>query len=181
MEGTIEPWASQPNPHVPSPIFLFPPSNSSLIICPSFLLFVREVLHIADIVILPSRCPSAMAAECYECYTCEKAFPAGWQARENHCRATGHSAPPFECDTCPRYFGSQRACNDHMNTLDHFADDSDDSYECDICDETWPSEEDLTEHEIRDHYYCDECDRTFQSYNNIRAVSLIHPFSATRH
>lgn len=122
-----------------------------------------------------------MAAECYECYTCEKAFPAGWQARENHCRATGHSAPPFECDTCPRYFGSQRACNDHMNTLGHFADDSDDSYECDICDETWPSEEDLMEHEIRDHYYCDECDRTFQSYNNIRAVSLTRPFSATRH
>lgn len=52
-----------------------------------------------------------------------------------------------------------------MDATNHFA------YECEVCDETWPSEEDRKEHEIGDHHYCAVCDRWFQSYNNKQMVS----------
>jgi hypothetical protein len=57
--------------------------------------------------------------EYYECDTCAKLFPAGRYARDDHCRATDHLPPEFECDTCPRWFGSQQACNQHMRDKSH--------------------------------------------------------------
>jgi DNA-directed RNA polymerase subunit RPC12/RpoP len=102
----------------------------------------------------------------YECGTCGKVFPAGWRARENHCRATGHEPPDFECERCPRWFRSWQACFQHMSAKNHFA------LECHICDETWPTEEDRTTHENEDHYYCADCDSTFRNYNNIKMVSI---------
>ncbi|KAK4112878.1 hypothetical protein N656DRAFT_731338 [Canariomyces notabilis] len=98
----------------------------------------------------------------YECGTCGKVFPAGWRARENHCRATGHEPPDFECERCPRWFRSWQACFQHMSAKNHFA------LECHICDETWPTEEDRTTHENEDHYYCADCDRNFRNYNNLK-------------
>ncbi|VUC35391.1 unnamed protein product [Clonostachys rosea] len=36
----------------------------------------------------------------YECGSCDRLFWAGWKARDQHCVATGHDFPDFECDTC---------------------------------------------------------------------------------
>ncbi|KAH8594480.1 hypothetical protein B0O99DRAFT_513835 [Bisporella sp. PMI_857] len=98
----------------------------------------------------------------FECGTCSKVFHAGWRARENHLRSTGHCAPSFECDSCARYFDSDKARFQHMNALNHF------KWECSICDETWPTSSQCTDHEHRDHNYCNECERTFINYNNLK-------------
>ncbi|KAI1631316.1 hypothetical protein F4809DRAFT_177822 [Biscogniauxia mediterranea] len=98
----------------------------------------------------------------FECGTCYKTFPAGWKARDNHLRSTGHRAPAFECDTCARYFGSEKARFQHMVDVNHFL------YECTKCYETWPTEEQQIEHEHKQHHYCGECNRTFNNYNNIK-------------
>jgi hypothetical protein len=45
----------------------------------------------------------------FMCGTCGKSFPAGWRARESHLYMTGHRAPRFECETCPRSFSSDDA------------------------------------------------------------------------
>ncbi|KAK3936866.1 hypothetical protein QBC46DRAFT_394087 [Diplogelasinospora grovesii] len=97
----------------------------------------------------------------FEC-SCGKQFPAGWRARENHCKATGHIRPRWECDTCHRYFTSDTARWQHMEAVNHFA------WECAICDETWPTEKARREHEAEEHHYCCDCDRTFTSYNNMK-------------
>ncbi|KAB5540315.1 hypothetical protein GE09DRAFT_1245347 [Coniochaeta sp. 2T2.1] len=98
----------------------------------------------------------------YTCGTCWKTFPAGWKARDNHCDATGHQIPRFECDRCERYFASESAREAHMWAKNHF------DLECNICDETWPNEEDVKEHEVEEHFYCADCDRTFMNLNNIQ-------------
>ncbi|KAK1830091.1 hypothetical protein QBC39DRAFT_117082 [Podospora conica] len=99
----------------------------------------------------------------FECGDCSRAFPAGWSARENHCRATGHSRPRFECDKCDAHFRNERARWNHMSQANHF------DWDCQFCDETWPNEEALDNHYIDDHNWCESCDRWFQNSNNIRA------------
>ncbi|KAH9905221.1 hypothetical protein F4778DRAFT_698055 [Xylariomycetidae sp. FL2044] len=98
----------------------------------------------------------------FECGTCHKVFGARRQARENHLRSTGHRAPKFECDACPRYFGSETARFQHMDALNHF------EWECSICDETWPTDSQQTKHEHDEHNYCRICQRTFENYNNLK-------------
>lgn len=97
----------------------------------------------------------------YLCGTCGRTFPAGWKARQQHCDATGHSPPPYECSSCPRWFNSDLACRQHMSNRNHFP------YQCELCDETWPSEEELQDHEVQDHFYCANCDRDFNTLNGI--------------
>lgn len=105
----------------------------------------------------------------YECGSCWKSFPAGWTARENHCRSTGHSRPTFECDSCHRNFGSETARFQHMDATNHF------DHECSICDETWPTASERKTHEIEEHFYCLDCNRSFQNLNNIQMVrGLLH-------
>ncbi|KAK4034872.1 hypothetical protein C8A01DRAFT_48822 [Parachaetomium inaequale] len=118
----------------------------------------------------------------YECGTCGKEFYAGWQARDNHCRSTGHRAPEFECDTCDRYFASEQSCLQHMDAKNHhFNDDhesseyssesSDESYEewcCDMCSEYFDTEEKCHRHEIVEHFYCSDCGRSFVNYKGIK-------------
>ncbi|KAK3385143.1 hypothetical protein B0H63DRAFT_179746 [Podospora didyma] len=98
----------------------------------------------------------------FECDTCGKCFPAGWQARENHCRSTGHSIPRFECDICDAYFRSEHARHQHMRARSHFFD------ECRVCNHTEPDENDIKDHEVIVHHYCRDCSRHFQSLNSIR-------------
>ncbi|KAK4452196.1 hypothetical protein QBC34DRAFT_399420 [Podospora aff. communis PSN243] len=100
----------------------------------------------------------------FECGTCGKEFPAGWRARENHYKSTGHLPPAFECDTCDAWFRSNNAKWQHMAVKNHFA------WRCrdPDCEQTWPTEEQLKEHEIEDHYLCNKCDRYFSNLNNIR-------------
>lgn len=87
----------------------------------------------------------------FECGTCQRLFPAGWRARDNHLRSTGHLAPEFECDTCFRCLNSERGRFQHMEALNHFA------WGCGVCDETWPTDNRRTEHEQENHNVCGEC------------------------
>ncbi|KAK4124525.1 hypothetical protein N657DRAFT_644765 [Parathielavia appendiculata] len=50
----------------------------------------------------------------FECGDCGRAFPAGWRARDQHCEATGHSRPEYECDICDAYFDSEYSRRQHM-------------------------------------------------------------------
>ncbi|KAK6855822.1 hypothetical protein PG995_007973 [Apiospora arundinis] len=96
----------------------------------------------------------------WECGSCYKSFNT-WQSRDNHVRSTGHRWPDLECDSCSRTFGSEAARFQHMNDLDHF------EFDCHRCNSTWPTKDQLADHEHEDHNYCAECDREFQSYNNL--------------
>jgi hypothetical protein len=129
----------------------------------------------------------------FECGDCGKAFPSGWRARDQHCDATGHRRPQFECDTCDAYFGSKSALWQHMSAKRHFSDDtnsyshgSSDGYyqypeqywDCARCGESFVTEEGCNDHMIEDHLYCYDCDRYFMNYNNIKQVRqlpLIQP------
>jgi len=100
----------------------------------------------------------------YECGTCWKGFPAGWHAREQHCRATGHCRPDFECEECGDGFDDEDGHWGHMVQYNHF------EFECSQCGETWPTEQQRQEHERDEHLYCDECDRFFNNRNNLKMV-----------
>ncbi|KAI1397047.1 hypothetical protein F4819DRAFT_473284 [Hypoxylon fuscum] len=97
----------------------------------------------------------------WTCGTCWRGFSTA-RAREQHMYALDHSIPQHECDRCSSYFGTRSAVVNHMNTKNHW------HYECSICNETWPTIEQRTDHEISDHYYCADCERLFNSYNNIK-------------
>ncbi|KAK5653746.1 hypothetical protein OQA88_7902 [Cercophora sp. LCS_1] len=97
----------------------------------------------------------------FECGTCGKEFRAGWEAREQHCDATGHDRPRFECDTCDACFRNERALLNHMSAKDHF------TWRCGDCGEVFPDEDELEDHEIDEHLYCSECDRYFTTQNGI--------------
>lgn len=100
----------------------------------------------------------------YECGTCGKAFPSGSRARDNHCNATGHEPPQFECPTCSRWFYSPNARRQHANDANHWP------IECSVCDETFATQEACEEHEQDWHLYCGPCGRYFQSANNLKMV-----------
>lgn len=119
------------------------------------------------------------------CGSCQKTFPAGVRARDNHCRSTGHDWPVYECDTCGDVFGSRASRLQHMQALDHFDYDvvsgnvygSEDDVECNRCYDTFPNDEERVEHEHDEHLYCHDCDRDFQSHNNLRMVVTRPPTS----
>jgi uncharacterized C2H2 Zn-finger protein len=114
----------------------------------------------------------------FECGDCGKAFPAGWRARNQHCDATGHSPPGYECDTCDAYFSSDQARWQHMRAKGHFHQNESSSgddgcygyWECDRCDDTFDTEAEYSEHMVDDHLYCQDCDRSFMNHNNIKQV-----------
>ncbi|KAK2741961.1 hypothetical protein CKAH01_01388 [Colletotrichum kahawae] len=47
------------------------------------------------------------------CGTCNREFWAGWRARDQHCNATGHSPPRFECYSCDDYFVDSEDKQEH--------------------------------------------------------------------
>lgn len=109
----------------------------------------------------------------YECETCGKAFPAGGHARDQHCEDTGHCSPEFECPSCPRWFNSEQACEQHIDATGHYWETWDsDGYGCRCCMDTWATEMDRDDHEQEDHFYCSECDRFFDSYYSLDQASL---------
>ncbi|KAK4212950.1 hypothetical protein QBC37DRAFT_441074 [Rhypophila decipiens] len=101
----------------------------------------------------------------FECGDCDRVFPAGWRARDQHCDATGHHPPDFECDTCDEWFCSEASLHVHMNSRNHWSEGK--SHECAVCPSRFFGKVDCTKHEISDHWHCSDCDRTFQSKNNI--------------
>ncbi|KAI1654374.1 hypothetical protein F4813DRAFT_392880 [Daldinia decipiens] len=100
----------------------------------------------------------------WTCGTCWQEF-ATWRSRELHMDALDHSTPEHECDRCSRFFNSRSAVVNHMSAKNHWF------YECGICDKTWPTEELVKEHEVKQHFYCNDCNREFNTYNNIKMVS----------
>ncbi|PYI00556.1 hypothetical protein BO78DRAFT_329737 [Aspergillus sclerotiicarbonarius CBS 121057] len=72
----------------------------------------------------------------------------------------------YECDTCPRYFGSWPACRQHMDDKDHWA-----VFDCETCDEEFSSEEDADWHMSRYGHYapkipCETCERKFHTQHS---------------
>jgi DNA-directed RNA polymerase subunit RPC12/RpoP len=120
----------------------------------------------------------------YECGTCGKQFYSGWEARDNHCRSTGHRPAEFICDTCDMYFGSEQSRLQHMDAKNHHFNDghqsskytpksSQESYEewcCDMCNAYFDTEEECLDHEVEDHFYCADCERSFVCYEGVRMV-----------
>ena len=112
----------------------------------------------------------------FECGTCYRGFPAGSRARDQHCQATGHNWPDYECDTCDRYFGSEQARAQHMNALGHWnqdsssssSDDDEPEYECHRCYDSFYTEAARKEHEIEVHHWCEDCEREFMNLNCIK-------------
>jgi len=83
----------------------------------------------------------------------------------------------YQCETCPRRFGSPHAVEQHMDALGHWFYDG---IECrEGCGEWFDNESDRVGHEIEDHFWCGDCDWYFQNANNARQVwypgSLILP------
>ncbi|KAK3997910.1 hypothetical protein QBC44DRAFT_255087 [Cladorrhinum sp. PSN332] len=103
----------------------------------------------------------------YECGDCGKAFPAGWQARQNHCHSTGHTPPEFECDSCDMWFDDNYDRSQHMKDYYH-EDDYLEYFECSICIELFTTSEERVDHEVEDHHYCSDCQRSFINRNNIK-------------
>ncbi|KAF6832357.1 hypothetical protein CPLU01_06182 [Colletotrichum plurivorum] len=127
----------------------------------------------------------------YRCGTCRQRFPAGWSARERHFKDYRHRPPPFECDTCTRCFGDDRAVRDHMDALGHWAESASEiEYEvkeepvleeylryfpseegcdevCEECNLSFIREKDWELHNQVFHHYCGSCNRTFKDYNGL--------------
>jgi len=71
-----------------------------------------------------------------------------------------------ECETCPRTFGSQRACEQHMNDLNHWAP----TFDCETCDKTFSSQNAAEQHmTARKHwtprFACETCKKKFHTEN----------------
>lgn len=105
----------------------------------------------------------------YTCGTCWKEFPAGWNARDQHCDALGHDAPNFECDECDEYFDNDNQKQYHMRNY-CYADDDD--FECGVCDLRFSDEEKCEDHEIDVHFYCSDCERFFKDLMSIDQVRI---------
>ncbi|TLS20370.1 uncharacterized protein PpBr36_11358 [Pyricularia pennisetigena] len=61
----------------------------------------------------------------FQCGTCAEVFLKGRQAREDHISSSQHHHPAFECDSCPRFFRSEGARQDHMRDCNHFSPEDD--------------------------------------------------------
>ncbi|KAI6090150.1 hypothetical protein F4821DRAFT_256299 [Hypoxylon rubiginosum] len=70
----------------------------------------------------------------------------------------------WRCRTCNRQFKTWRARDQHVDALDHDPLD----FECHICYDIFPDDEERRDHEVEDHHYCVDCDRHFQNLNNIK-------------
>lgn len=116
-----------------------------------------------------SRTARPFVATMFTCGTCWRVFHAGWQARDQHCDATGHRRPKFECDTCDNYFDDEEDRRNHMDYRNHWFDDAP---ECRLCNSRFPTAGERNSHEVADHHYCAECQREFQSRNNLQQVWL---------
>lgn len=77
----------------------------------------------------------------------------------------------YECDRCPKQFGSERAAYQHQNDTGHWL------VECRMsdCRDSFLEEDSSDEHEKEDHLWCYDCDRYFQNYNNLNQVSKVSP------
>ncbi|KAJ5917189.1 hypothetical protein N7466_010743 [Penicillium verhagenii] len=96
----------------------------------------------------------------HECASCDEVFDY-YDDLEEHMEDCGHW---FECDTCTKTFRSQRACNQHMDALDHHL------IECETCTREFGSQDAANQYmNDKDHWetYCVPCGRHFMNANNL--------------
>ncbi|KAG5658542.1 hypothetical protein KAF25_010723 [Fusarium avenaceum] len=101
----------------------------------------------------------------YDCADCDKLFYAGRVARDQHCQATGHAPPQFECDTCNFCFDDEYDRCDHMSLEMHWGRGAP---ECRFCFVRAVTDAEIKEHESTSHNYCADCDRQFLNLNNVQ-------------
>ncbi|KAF2091854.1 hypothetical protein K490DRAFT_61291 [Saccharata proteae CBS 121410] len=91
----------------------------------------------------------------YKCDTCDRGFVTQ-RASEQHMDVLGHWAPTFKCETCDRVFGSIHACDQHMDARDHWPRFP----ECPTCEEAFETDADCESHmDSHQHwpYTCEYC------------------------
>lgn len=95
----------------------------------------------------------------YTCGTCKRHFPSGMRARDKHCAAYGHVAPPYECHRCPRFFKTESARSQHEWKENHSP------YSCELCERTFPTSSTQWVHCTKAHgrWTCGECNGAFRS------------------
>jgi len=105
-----------------------------------------------------------------ECETCDRVFRTQ-RACNMHMNALDHWAPTFECETCNKEFRSERAAEQHMNATSHWAP----KIPCETCDKKFHTQAQANQHMgDKAHYknHCQPCGRIFNNENNLRMVSL---------
>lgn len=104
-----------------------------------------------------------------ECETCPRTFGSQYACNQ-HMNDTDHWAPVFEGETCSREFSSDNARRQHMNTKSHWAP----RFPCQTCSKECLSPDKAERHmRIRGHYkfYCEDCERSFEGENQLKMVS----------
>ncbi|KAK7216824.1 hypothetical protein V2G26_004827 [Clonostachys chloroleuca] len=123
----------------------------------------------------------------FECGSCDRLFWAGWKARDQHCSATGHRHPDFECDTCYFIFDNEQTRRRHMDISRHW---NDAAVPCNACNSFLPTEQEAKQHEADVHVRCRPCDRDFMNRNNLvqhlnssihRQTKVTCPFCKSQH
>ncbi|KAF5594848.1 hypothetical protein FPANT_4758 [Fusarium pseudoanthophilum] len=115
----------------------------------------------------------------YYCIDCDKLFYAGRKARDQHCQATGHASPAFECDSCSDCFEDEYDRRQHMNLEQHWRLNAP---TCQLCGDKAVTQAEIREHEIESHFHCADCNRQFMNANNLRMHlnSKLHRVSAVK-
>ncbi|KAL4779081.1 hypothetical protein BJX76DRAFT_365554 [Aspergillus varians] len=101
-----------------------------------------------------------------ECESCPRNFRSQ-RACNQHMNDCDHWAPRYECETCTKSFGLQRAATQHMDATNHWAP----KVPCETCNLKFQTQSAADQHmKALAHYlhYCKACDRKFQNENNLR-------------
>jgi hypothetical protein len=102
----------------------------------------------------------------WECDSCYDRFYHEWQCDEHMDEERHHACSASYCN---KQFGSQRAAEQHMNTLGHWAV----QYHCHSCAYAFPSISARdTHHDEAGHWehYCSSCKRAFGDANQLKMV-----------
>ncbi|KAL1623759.1 hypothetical protein SLS54_004220 [Diplodia seriata] len=99
----------------------------------------------------------------YECDTCDRQF-ASQRACNQHMDALDHHDTRSKCDECPRRFNTWRACKQHMDATNHWIW----KYGCETCSYRFTTQWAANEHMAdKNHwsypYDCDTCNYAFRS------------------
>ena len=92
---------------------------------------------------MPVTAPSCGDYFC--CGSCSRTFQSGWDARDQHCAASGHGKPPNECERCSLWFQTQAGVDEHMAAANHWP------YVCHYCQHSCQTEDRCEAHEVEAH------------------------------
>lgn len=107
----------------------------------------------------------------YECQTCPRTF-CTQRACDQHMDDKDHWAQTFECEMCPRVFKSQNAADQHIDALRHWRP----KVPCETCRKMFHTQNATDQHmRALGHHrnYCEDCHLPFQNKNNLRIVRFL--------